>query len=722
MALASALVGRWFLRALNADAGSWVSQLLVGAGLYGTAVGLLAHFPANYPGVYGIALAVPLVAARKLLWQWLIDAQQWISRLQPPEDRTSRWLEIMISAIALLHFTVALMPEVGHDALATHLFVPGHLALRHEWGFDVTTYVWAVMPMLGDWLFSIGYMFAGETAARMINVGFIFILCWLIRELVMWAGGSTIGARWASLIFLTTPLTFTESSSLFIESVWASFVVAGSLAVFKLLTPRDEKSNHYPAAGALLGGALAAKAVTFTILPVLALFLVLRFRTWARLDLIRPISSGVFLLSAIGAIPYVTAWIFTGNPFFPFFNQIFHSQFWPAVAFDTPAIFGRGLHWDAMYQATFHTEKFLEARSGAPGFQWILLFTPALLTALAFRRRRAGFLFLVATLTIAVTFQSVSYLRYVFPSFALISAGIGVSMSAGITLSAFARGLLCCGGIVAVILNLAFFNSGTYYGDLYLQPLTSDSGREDYLSNRLPIRNAVTLINHLNSGHTPVAVFSSPLIGGMKSDVLIPNWYNYQFQALVAAAQSPKEIAQLLLDKGVNYIILDNNWGAPQKREAITGATDKVMEQGSITVRRVKSDYLFQTELLLNPDFSALGGWSFSSAENNKTLGQARVTVSSAATQVVLVIAGRHYQNSVTVVCTDLPSQGRLQVNWLDSKSNFINTNIQVFECGADELTHVMDVVAPRNASVAIVYASGHINTPVIFKKVSFKQ
>ena len=36
------------------------------------------------------------------------------------------------------------------------------------------TYVWAVMPMLGDWLFSVGYMLGGETAARLINVGFIY--------------------------------------------------------------------------------------------------------------------------------------------------------------------------------------------------------------------------------------------------------------------------------------------------------------------------------------------------------------------------------------------------------------------------------------------------------------------------------------------------------------------------------------------------------------------
>ena len=155
------------------------------------------------------------------------------------------------------------MPEVGHDALAMHLFVPAHLSLRHEWSFDVTKYVWAVMPMMGDWLFSIAYMLGGETAARLINVSFIFILCRLVRDLVLWAGGNAVGARWSVLLFLATPLTFTESSSLYIESVWASFVVAGSLSIFKLLpSAEDNKKIQLPIAGLLLGGALAAKAVT----------------------------------------------------------------------------------------------------------------------------------------------------------------------------------------------------------------------------------------------------------------------------------------------------------------------------------------------------------------------------------------------------------------------------------------------------------------------------
>ena len=60
-ACASSVLGYWLLGRLKIQGQNWLNCLLVGAGLYGTVAGLLAHFPVNYQGVYGAALALPLV-------------------------------------------------------------------------------------------------------------------------------------------------------------------------------------------------------------------------------------------------------------------------------------------------------------------------------------------------------------------------------------------------------------------------------------------------------------------------------------------------------------------------------------------------------------------------------------------------------------------------------------------------------------------------------------
>jgi len=197
---ASSLLGHWLLERLEIKSDNLLNSFLVGAGFYGTAVGLLAHYPVNYSGVYGAALALPLV----LGWRAVLDKRKslFIGATKTNQDKLGvNWLDVSIGVIALVYVVVALMPEVGFDSLVTHLFIPAHLAQRHQWGFDASTYVWAVTPMLGDWIFSVGYLLAGETAVRLINVGFIFILGGLLCNMTMWAGGTVLGARWAVLIF-----------------------------------------------------------------------------------------------------------------------------------------------------------------------------------------------------------------------------------------------------------------------------------------------------------------------------------------------------------------------------------------------------------------------------------------------------------------------------------------------------------------------------------------
>ena len=62
-AFASYILGRAILALLKIDKEKLpnITAALIGAGAYGTAVGLAAHFPINYPGLDGLALATPVV-------------------------------------------------------------------------------------------------------------------------------------------------------------------------------------------------------------------------------------------------------------------------------------------------------------------------------------------------------------------------------------------------------------------------------------------------------------------------------------------------------------------------------------------------------------------------------------------------------------------------------------------------------------------------------------
>ncbi|QDZ28857.1 glycosyl transferase [Noviherbaspirillum sp. UKPF54] len=628
----------------------------------------------------------------------------------------------MVATVALVHIVIALLPEVAYDALAMHLFIPAHLALRHQWGFDASSYVWAVMPMLGDWVFAIGYMLGGETAARLINVGFILTITWYVRELVIWAGGTAIGARWAALIFLSTPLTFTESSSLFIESVWTTFVVAGILAILKACSSVEETKHNLLIGGALLGFAAAAKAVTFTVIPALLIVLICRYKIWTKAEFFRVALLGIAAFLLVGAIPYVTAWILTGNPVFPLFNKVFKSPFYPPENFEAPAVFGKGMTWDLLYRMTFESGRYLEGRTGSAGFQWLPLFIPSAVLLIGFRLWRGGGLMLVGVLCVSFTFSSTAYLRYVFPSFAILAACVGIAFGFANRIRSFVYPALCLAGSAVVGLNLLFLNAYGFYPDFQLTPLISEDMRRGYLQTRLPVRNAVELVNQLNAAGAPVAVFAQPLTAGLAADALYPTWYNLRFYSLIHAARNEQAIVDALASNGVDFVIFDSGWGDAEKRKLIEASTEEIAELGTVTVRRIASAYRFQSELLKYPDFTSPEGWSSGPEGISRAGNGIAVSVVSPAFQSVPVMQKRRYLYSVKARCNGQPTQGRMQVNWTDAKSQFIGTEIRVFDCMDSPTEYKMEIIAPPKATLAVVYASGHTSIPLVFERVSFRQ
>lgn len=722
-ALACALTGHWLLQKLKAQGESWLTFFLMGAGFYGTLVGLAAHLPVNYPGSYGLALALPVVLGRKRWRQWFNELGQLAAESRR-ESGSSQWIDLAISVLALVYFLVALMPEVGHDALTMHLFIPAHLSQRHQWEFDVTSYVWAVMPLMGDWIFSMAYMLGGETAARLTNAGFIFALAWLVRNLVLWAGGSQAGARWAVLIFLSSPLTFAEGNSLFIEAVWASFAVAGTLAILKAATAPNSLGQPLIGAGALLAYAMAAKAVTLTLLPVLLLALIWQYKTWLKAAVSKNLLVGLGLFLLLACIPYVTAWWMTGNPIFPYFNQIFHSPLWTGANFEDPR-WHQGLSWDFIYRVTFQTGRYLEATPGAAGFQWLLVFLPVLAVLLATRHRRGLGLVAVSVLSILLCFQSMAYLRYIFPAYAVLAAAIGVGLSALSPAAGLASRLVYGGAGAAVLLNLLFFSAGPFaYRDFPIKAIFSDAHRQAYLLHRLPIRNAVELVNALNPQGTPVAVFGTPQVAGLAANALMANWYNDAWLNAFMAVKTRQDVVDLLLRNRVDFVIADTP--APEQkiqRALLDQVTIRVAQFGSIGVLRFKDDFRFNKELLSNPNFSSAQGWVLGKeAVFNAASSTVLASASSPATQSIQVNSGQRYKNTVLARCYKEATQGRVQVNWHDAKGQFISPDIEVFACTQDWQEVSMQVMAPDKAARAEVYASGHTATPLEFKSVSFKQ
>ena len=141
---------------------------------------------------------------------------------------------------------------------------------------------------------------------------------------------------------------------------------------------------------------------------------------------------------------------------------------------------------------------------------------------------------------------------------------------------------------------------------------------------------------------------------------------------------------------------------------------------GSISVCKFKTYGQFDIELLVNTDFKSIEGWNLASeAEYDPQEGIVSVSVAASASQAVTVSPGCRYQNSVVARCLTEQTLGRVQINWMDTKGQFVNAEIKIFECSSNWSEHVMEVTAPQGASTAVVYTAGHTSIPIQFKSNS---
>jgi hypothetical protein len=590
--LSSLVLGDFLTGLFSAENGysSNVNRFLIGAGAFGVIIGLLAHVPVNYPATYAALLLAPLLFRRQVALDSLLAASRWLVGNRY-KKRTLDFIGSLIAALASVHFLVALLPELGYDALALHLLVPSHLYLRNQWGFDPSLYALGLAPMLADWIFSLGYMLSGETGARLLNLVFTYVMALQGYQLASWLGGGKSAPKFAALLFLSTPLTFTETNSLHVEAVWGAFLIAGVVAFLRLSTVESANASRNLIAGCLfLAFAANAKAVTFSVLLALVPLIVWRMRYWFGKGMTQQVFLSLIVFVLVGSVPYVTAWIIADNPVFPFFNGIFKSPYFPEYNFDNP-LFKMGLTWDFPYRVIFESQNYLEATIGAPGFQWLLLFPAMLFLLLLQRNLRALWLLAFVLISLAVIFHSQSYLRYVYPQFLLVSVLVSVSICSWPKTRSVLSSALVGTAALTVALNIMFFASATWtYRFIPWQVLIGGAQKMDFLEWRSPIRVAVEFVNLLNVQKSPVAYFTPDMFGaGLNAEALYCNWYNQAFLTSVEATNSTRDLVSVLQAYSSRFIILDTRW--EPKRQYIEDASFELARFGHISIRQLKEEH-----------------------------------------------------------------------------------------------------------------------------------
>lgn len=453
-----------------------------------------------------------------------------------------------IAMVLLAHLLLVLKPEASSDGLAMHLAIPAQVYNHGLWDFNFKHAVWSVMPMAGDWLYTAAYLLGGEFGARFMNYAALILTLSLLYSTARTFSNRTISLATVMLL-LSSPLVQLVTGSLFVENIWTALVFAALGAVTRFHTTRERRYAF--AAAALSGCAVSGKFGALSFVPALFTFLAWDLRRSRCLRLLIPIAA---VFAVFAAPPYMTAWIKTGNPVFPFFNTFFRSPYFDATLPMVDMRFHDGLHLDTLWQITFRTSKFLESHDGAFGFQYFLL-VPLAIIMFGRRWPYTAVLALVAGSTAFVLlFLAQSNVRYLYPVTAVISLAIAAAFERIRISVPLLYPTALATSVFLTLLNFYFLAApGWRHRDFYLRPF--DAGdRQRYLAESAPERYLIDEVNRMAPGE-PVLFVQSTSHARLLGTAYTNSWHHMHFVEQLRSQSTALDSLRLFNAAGIRWFV-----------------------------------------------------------------------------------------------------------------------------------------------------------------------
>ncbi len=474
---ALSLLAAWPLRRIlrcstaTALSAAWVLVLTIYVGplpvvavtllaLAALAIGLLV-VPATWHGRVPIATVVGLVVIAGLMgwvvtlplffwWLWLpllLAIVFWRRAAVADALRSIRaqWREAVAvapraaAAVAILlglASTACWIPAMQMDDIAYHLNLPMQLLSHGRYTPQPEYQVWSFAPWAGDLLHGLAFVLSRRDAHGALNA------VWLaLAAGAAWSVASALGAcvreRWAAVgLFASLPPLVWIAAGMQTELA----ATAVTLALAAVVLARSE--SCLLAGAVLFAGLFALKLVHgVSALPLIA------YAVWRHGVSPRGTLVAIVTFVALAASSYVQAWIETGNPVLPMFNDVFRSPYFPNAQYRDERWF-TGIDAALPWRLFFDTDRYVEAWDGGLGFAPIALAGAWLLSL---RRRESRAFVLAATAVLCLPLLPMQYARYAYPGLALFCVLLPIGLRARIGTRVFAW--LIAG---VCLLNLAY--------------------------------------------------------------------------------------------------------------------------------------------------------------------------------------------------------------------------------------------------------------------------
>ncbi len=534
----------------------------VGKAIFILILSVLSFFPINTRFMEGVLLALLLLLAPvgraevlRVLRDLLVSRPRYLRAVSGSKvPRFFLLLSIMLLIVASVH------PGFDGDAATMHMRIALEMQTKGTWAYDVSEYVFAVMPLAPQFNFSAMFIAGGVEAVKVdLVLQFLALLA-----LVATGGGFRLRATGIAMaaVFAFVPMFVREVSGLFIEVTLCGFILASAVLMTSSLRHRSIELALL--AGLCAAGASATKTFGLLLAPLVLLVLVVN---WRQLGNTRDrFRLSVILLAtlALALFFYVVAWLKTGNPLFPFYNGIFKSPYWAPTNFLDRRWIDH-VDWNLPWRMTFESSRYEESSDGSMGL--VLLFLLACTSSLiALRRRNLVALvpLLVGVIYLAAVGAQIQYLRYLLPGLLLLATGLAYYMHIVIRMPQSGVWSVILGSLLAA--NLFGMPSGRFTNGLmhipavnmtspgHFRGVPSTSYAEETLSGHRYMGNV--LAASMREAPT-VLLLGCPYGAYFNGRTIYTTWHNYSWSSREAQLLDVAEFERYLAANRVTHIVID---------------------------------------------------------------------------------------------------------------------------------------------------------------------
>ncbi|MGC8783286.1 MAG: ArnT family glycosyltransferase [Armatimonadota bacterium] len=438
--------------------------------------GLLGRLQA---GVLWSLFAVILLAGAVAWWHM----RPFEESRQPFPWRS--WLPVAIVALLVLPMVVSPPAATDWDGLSYHLAAPaiwlregriGYIPFMHQSNFPF------VMEMQYLWALGIG---AGAGGAKVFHWTTLLLTLGAVFAFARRAGFT---GSWAAVSLISVPVVLWEATVAYADLATTAYTLLCLLAAWNAAGEEDVSTRRrWLALAGLMGG--LALGTKMTALGSVGLLVVLLAWEAVRRRPVRLVEiagcMGVALL--VGAPWYIKTYMYTGNPVYPYFYELFGGRNWTAeharIYREAQLAFGLGREPHQLlmspFNLTFFWSRFFDPLPfvGSVGFVYLAGLIP-----LFFARRlpdaaRWWILFSLVSLVLwFVLMQQVRYLMTIFPLVSLWCGWLAVQAERKWTARAMQ---------VAIVLQMLWCAMG--FSPLWSRVLTVwKDGPSAYLQRALP--------------------------------------------------------------------------------------------------------------------------------------------------------------------------------------------------------------------------------------------